>query len=475
MEVIMVTLSIGQKFSTMLSIATYGVLIGLGHTTGSQVPHRALFMIGNGAYYALTAQESSCTPPVKDSFDTPKEFVTNFMPDSIICDIARAFHEKEANLFMTYKTWASWVHLQERIKEIFASFNIHKPLEQIFATGETKIASSFKKQLAHDLIVKSVYDKMAKKDTAFQNMRQPLLYFGPSPDTVTQTTAQERFEYVQQNAGILDQRFSELFYLLYVYNPKEWHVYDTNVGLLYFTPRNISAQPISTASFTPLNSADILSPTYIQNEIFTTDHIWTEQLYSLFSPTISAWNLYVSGHGSEPIIEGGQPKEEGLYTNKTESFQAFAWIAGMRSSHFTPFVRYAHNCLPTRTLFLNSCYAPADRLHRLAGKETALNYTIVSPVSTFEPVSNYVPCMQTMTYIPAWLSQTGTTVIKNKLYASDQQRSDDLAVASKFNAIFEHKDHQAMRKTIDNFFRAKPFQTPTMVVAGNMHVEKIAA
>ena len=79
-----------------------------------------------------------------------------------------------------------------------------------------------------------------------------------------------------------------------------------------------------------------------------------------------------------------------------------AWIGGVPSLKFKPFLEFLDNKIKTEKLFISSCHVPAKRLLNLADKP--LSYKIISPIASYDTVTCYVPFGYITSYTPAWLT-----------------------------------------------------------------------
>lgn len=395
---------------------------------------RACFFVGNGAYYALSAQEAVTTPPVYDSFKNSDEFLNNFQPDSIVCDVARAFYEKEPNIFMTYKTWASFVRLKERITNIFAAVGVTAPLEQIYI-----------------------------KDGG------PLLHLADARVIKDHTDIERHCKKLHPNLG-------NFFHYLYLFNSAEWRMYDTKVGLFYLTPESTTSMPIQISDFKEIDPVFAQTKEFITQELFTKDYEWTNQLDHVFTPSSTAWQLYVTGHGNDPILDGTDFVEEKLFDTGSNKFYMYAWMAGMRSNKFVPFLQFIDTKLKTETLFMNSCYASADRIRKLLGTNGAPSFNIISPISTtFNSVTNYVFPLHTTTYVPACLTPQKTAVIENQVEDNNDPNQEPFGVKKYENLLNLVDKPKELAQHINLFFREKPEETPSLIPAFSTKVKKLIA
>lgn len=443
------------------------LFLGLGFYNQYPQNARACFFVGNGAYYALSAQESTTTPPVDDFYKNPHEFLTNFQPDSIICDTARALFEKEQNIFLTYKTWTSFIRLLNRIKSLFASVGISEPLKQIYIKDTHEITASLEKQLKEKLIVNNIRQTDLKQETAKEYA--PLLFF---PDKkITKDILSNKL--ITNYCGALHPDFAKVFHFLYIFNPSEWRMFDTKTGLFYLTPQSSPYMPIQTSHFKQIDPATAQTEDFIQQESWTKEYEWTTQLDQIFTPSSTAWQLYVTGHGNSPIADGDTEVEKKLFDTGSNTFYMYAWMAGMRSEKFAPFLKFIDSKLNTDTIFINSCFASAERVKKLLGKKEAPSFNIISPIATtYNSVSNYVFPLYTKTYIPAWLTEQQTPYIQNEVRDNNDPNEKPFGI-NKYENLFKIKDKKKLAENINLFFREKEGEAPSLIAAHQNNMEKL--
>lgn len=430
---------------------------------------RACFFIGNGAYYAVSPGESVNNPPIQDSFKDTHEFINAFQPDSILCDVVRAFYEKEPNIFVTYKTWASFVRLKNRLQNIFTSVGVSNPLEQVYINDSISLDSNLESTLLADLKTDTIHPD--KDVISSKSSRAPIFYL---PSTINTQDFNQKD--LLQYCGALHPNFAKYFHFLYLFKPEEWRMYDTGIGLFYLTPHDSITPSINTRNFKPLNPSTADSTEFITQELFTKDYEWTKQLDQVFTPSNTSWQVYVTGHGSDPIQDGNDYVEEKLCKDEQGEYYIHAWMAGMRSNKFAPFLHFLNTTLKTETLFINSCFTSAERTKNLISKDQAPTFTIVSPIATtHNSVSNYVFPLFTTTYVPSSLTQDKKAIIETELRDNNDDNGQVFSVNKYESLLTVTHNRQELLENIHLFFQNKPDDSPSLIAAYNNQVEKLQA
>lgn len=442
------------------------LVTGYGIISYKKPMSRACFFVGNGAYYALRAEDSYDNPPAFDSFKSAKEFVNGFSPDSVFSDFTRALFEKEQNIFATYKTWSSFVHLINRIKGVFADFGITKPLEQIYIDNKAQLPEKAQKVLVKNLIAPGYTPNQCYNIDVIP-LYHPLLFYGPTAQELAHVAPQERFDAFKEKCGLLHPYFSRLFHFLLLFNPSEWRMYDTHAGFYYFTPRNAHTTGVNITGFTQLDPAAAYET---EPNIACTIHEddWAFHMDQLFTSSPINWQVYLTGHGSVPIQSGNQTVEEDYNENGQ---RMTAWIGGIPGKKFKPFLEYLDKNIHTEKLFLSSCHVPAKRLLQLA--EKALSYKIISPIATYDTVTCYVPCGYITSYIPAWLTSDQKMELNYTLKPSESDACTPLNIPKYSSLLSVDSEEKVLRKHIDTFVKAKAFEAPSMIDANSTKVERL--
>lgn len=459
-----------HSFSIFTSIVLSLCLLYL--FSAQQRTSRACFFIGNGAYYALSAQDSYDNPPAYDSHKTSKEFVENFSPDSVFSDFTRALFEKEQNIFVTHKTWNSFVHLINRIQNVFKDFGITKPLEQIFIDDKTQLPSTVQKTVQKNLIAPQCNPNDCYNIDTIP-LYHPLLFYGPTEEQLADSSIQNRFDEFKKQCGLLHPYFSQLLHFLVLFNPSDWRMYDTKTGLYYLTPRTSYASGINVTTFTQLDTHAAYKSA---PEITCTIHEdnWAFYMDQLFTPTHNTWQVYLTGHGSEPIFNKNETFEE---QQNSKGQKMTAWIGGIPGVKFKPFLEFLDTHLKTEKLFLSSCHVPAKRLLKLVGRP--VSYNIITPIATYDTVLCYVPFGYITYFKPAWLNANGNgngngkMEIAYTLKPSESDACTPLNIPKYSSLLASDIEAQELRKNIDMFVKAKAFEAPTVIEAGSVKVEKL--
>lgn len=439
--------------------------IGFALFKGPSQSSRACFFIGNGAYYAIR-NGKLFNPPTYDSFENAKDFVQNFSPDTIFTDFTRALHEKEQNIFVTYKTWNSFIHIIKRIKTIFAEFGITNPLEQVFIDANAKLPKDSANQIEKDFILPNCNLSDCYKDDALAQ-EYPMLFYGPTSDKLTNIPANQKLDKFKKQSGLLHKNFSRFFYFLILFNPSEWRMYDTNTGFYYLTPRSTNTPSIRVTTFKQIDPK-----TAYETEQEITCKIdeenWAFHLDKLFESNRQNWQVYLIGHGSKPISLNNELVEEKIADN----IQSLAFMGGIPAIKFKPFLDFLDKKLNTEKLFVSSCHAPAERILRLANK--TLSYTLISPISSYDPVTNYVPLGFISSYIPAWLTTEQKTKIEYTLKPSQSDEVTPLNVP-KYESLLSCNDNKSLRTYVDTFVLKREQDGPSFVQPNTLKVECLLA
>lgn len=400
--------------------------------------NHALFFIGNGAYYKLSADESTKKPNPRDPYTTCDEFIRTFVPDSIVSDFTRALHEKEPNIFVNTKLWNSFVHARQRAVQLFAAISITNPLEQIFIDNTTTIPTYISNQLEQQLVlahkgINACNTTGAPRTTVWNH---PLFFSIDEIENLTLFPYKKRLEIVKQRATILHPNFCSIFHLLYVFEPSEWCVYDTGLGLYYLKLKKSKAAIIATNSFNELNPQELLEKDLPEQPV-AQEFLWTQQLDKIFAQKISNLRIYISGHGSNLVSHPDGNGEKFCVESADVKYCNRAQICGMPSNYFKKVLHFFNEKIKINRLVVSSCFTPAQRLQQLT--QSTFNFDLITPISDYVEVKSFVPLIYTSQYVPAWLTNNNTCQLKYTVHNSGEKERTPLLSFKKFTTLLDKK------------------------------------
>lgn len=457
-DLIMALGKISLLFGSLLT-AVFG-----GRTAKEPEFNHALFFIGNGAYYALNATDSLNNPNPYDPYTTYDQFIRNFIPDSIVSDFTRALHEKEPHIFINAKIWNSLVRARNRAMQLFTALSIPNPLEQIYIDNTTVIPTHVSNQLEKELVLTNTGTQICNTSNAPRTTiwNHPLFFSINDTQTLKLLPLKKRLEHIKQKATILHPEFHRIFHFLYVFNPAEWRLYDTNMGMYYLTLKNGKQSTIATHNFTELNTQNALEDG-IPEPSETQEFVWTQQLDKIFSQNTSHWRAYISGHGSKLVTTPSGTTEEHCVESQGTRRCTRAQIAGMPSINFKQILQFFNEKIKTDRMVVSSCFTPAQRLLQLhAG---AFNFDLITPIQDYVEVKSFAPLIYTSQYAPAWLTDTGTHKLEYIVHNSGDKDRTPIKTFKKFVVLLDTKVSD-LTSYMHNLYDPQQSQEPTIVYAG---------
>lgn len=453
----------------------FGSILSSVFNSGVKSPeyNHALFFIGNGAYYSLSAQDSLKEPNQWDSYTNHSDFIRNFIPDSIVSDFTRALLEKEPHIFINAKTWNSFVRARLRAQQLFSALAISNPLDQIHIDNTTVIPTILSNQIEKELVLPDKGTQACNISAAARTTRwnHPLFFSNSSVESLKLLPIKQRLDAFKQKATILHPNLHTIFYYLYTFDPALWRVYNTGHGIYYITLKNINSSAIQTKNFVELNAQKLIAEGLPFHEN-TQEFAWVKQLDKIFSSTTTHWRIYISGHGSNLVTSpDGNIREEHCVEDNESIRCTRAQIAGMPSTYFKQLLQFFNEKIKVDRLIVSSCFTPASRLIQLLPGQ--FTFDLITPISTYIEVKSFSPIVYTSQYAPAWLSSNNNRQLEYTVHNSGDKARTPLLSFKKFSALLDTKISENLTSYMRNLYDPQAEQNPAIIYAGKNTVTQL--
>lgn len=345
--------------------------------------------------------------------------------DAISSGLLNAIAQRESHIFVSYECWDQLLQILKKMKEefhkTFDKFGIVDPEKQIYIESPILVQN-----LDPDVETKLKEKKVISfKELGIISVQQATqkhgitTFVGPTVEQLVKMGLAPTFENFRKNiTNVIDSDIRTNFPFI-LFNPNDWQIYDTNLGLYYLHPKlEKENNLIATNNFTLIqdpfqNIPKKRSLEQIPQEIDfrqLPQPDWVNNLHQIFRPSNKEWHISFLGHGLQrrTIMMSeiaGTTKFEGTTTSSGQ-------IAGMPECDFGKILLFLQNYLNTKRVGIMSCFTPAWRIIHLMHdlyKLNVLKFDIITPVDDTIPALQRGLRLEIKEYIPSF-NQSNATI-----------------------------------------------------------------